>query len=337
MDYNKRQELFIKYQEYFLLLDLLGKGIMIKPHLWEYISRFKKISKSTFERDLKKLEAENMLEIARTSTATIIGLTGPALMYLRNKKSVKAVSTTSIWTNRNLKMSTVKNEYVLNSLLTDVCSLEDLKSSIATTNLLSKTGDNTHVLRHIRERHLKETNLKTHNVQSIDKEITYIRDSAYNKALQLNNKTELNEEGNEIQKIKREVSVRNVTLNNLQSRHIYFKNMGEFSANYYPGGTQTYSAPITFTYLEITDLLGYKKFKSDMDTLSAWLEGIGVSFGKVVIEVVIEPNRRSAIEDTIKEWKRKRLSQFITGDVTFNIVEVDIRNKYIKGLNISLG
>ena len=336
MDYNKRQELFIKYQEYFLILDLLGKGIMIKPHLWEYISRVKKISKSTFERDLKKLEAENMLEIARTSTATIIGSTGPALMLLRNKKYIKEVSTTSIWTNRNLKMSTVKNEYVLNNILSDGCSLEDLKGSIAATNLLSKTGDNTHVLSYIRERHLKETNLKEHNMEKIDKEIKKIGDLAYNRALQLK-KNDLDEEGKKIPKVKRVVSDDSTTLNNLQARHIYFKDMGKFNCRYNPGGEITYSAPITFTYIEITDLLGYQKFKNDMDTLSAWLEGIGVSFGKVIIEVVVEPNRRSAIEDTIKEWKRKRLSQFSTGDVAFNIVEVDVRNKYLKGLNISVG
>lgn len=335
MDNNVRQELFNQHVEYFQILDKLGKGIMIKPHLMEYMAKLNNTNKYKLNRDIDKLHKAKLLDVMKTKSVTIISVTSPSLMFLRNKKSVKEVSTSSVTTNRNLKMSMVKNEYIINTYLSKCNTFEELKSLLEQTNLISKTGDNEQLLKMILRKHKQDTKKKDHNFASLIEEITYIEDSKYNKALQMAS-PKVDDEGNEISKVMREINFTRVSINNLQARHMYWGGMSKFYWKKRVGYSEaTAYTDVTIVYMEVTDLIGYQKFKRDMDILSEWLTS-NVDFGKVTIDIAIEPSRREAMEDTIAQWRRKRISQFCTTNVEFNIVEIDVTNKHLKGLNIAI-
>ena len=336
MDNDLRKELFVQHLEYFHILDKLGKGIIIKPQLEQYILKLNNINKYKFNRDLGRLHDARLIEIMKTKSVTIIRLTKPAIMFLKNKRTLKDVSITTITTNKNLKMSLVKNEYIINTYLDNYCSLVELMAALEETNLIAKTGDNEQLLKKILQKHKQGTKREDHDLKNLHEEIEHINAIKYNKELQIK-KAEFDAEKKEIPKVKKEVNFTRASINNLQARHIYFKKLGEF---YLPinknGKTESgWCSDVELTYVEISDLIRYEKFTRDLDILSEWLSA-NIYFGKVMIEVVIEPNRRSAIEDIINQWHRKRRSQFCTQNVAFKIVEIDVTNKNLKGVNISI-
>lgn len=334
MNNDLRKELFAQYLEYFLVLDKLGKGIMIKPHLQQYMLKLNNINKYKFNRDLDRLHDVRLIEIMKTKSVTIIRLTKPAIMFLKNKKTIKEVSSTTITTNKNLKMSLVKNEYIINTYLDKYCSMLELMAALEETNLVAKTGDNEKLLKGILQKYKDGKKLKDHELKNLREEIEYIKESKHNKELQLQ-KEEFDAGGNKILKIKREINFTRTSINNLQARHIYVKSLGKLYAIRKEHQIPHWCSDVELIYMEISNLMTYEKFKRDLDVISEWLIG-NIRFEKVTIEVVIEPNRRSAIEDTIKQWKRKRMRQFCTLDVMFKIIEIDVTNKYLKGANISI-
>lgn len=328
MDNDLRKDLFVQHLEYFHILDKLGKGIIIKPQLEQYILKLNNINKYKFNRDLGKLHDARLIEVMKTKSVTIIRLTKPAIMFLKNKRTLKDVSITTITTNKNLKMSLVKNEYIINTYLDKCCSLEELMAALQETNLISKSGDNEELLKKILQKYKKDAKIEEHNLYNLLEEISYINTVKYNKQLQL-------QEGTKTSKEKKAAYFTRTSINNLQARHIYFKSLGELYSKKKDRQLPDWYSDVELIYMEVSNLITYEKFKRDLNIISSWLIA-DIYFGKVTIDVVIEPNRRSTIEDTINQWYRKRLSQFCTRNVAFKIVEIDVTNKHLKGVNISI-
>lgn len=323
MSILSRQELFNEYIDYFRILDQLGKGIMIKPQLQRYILKFNDISKDTFARGLRKLEEVKLISVLKTRTVSIIGLTNPAVMLLRNKGSLKKVSASNIWTNRNLKQSTVKNQYIIEMYLEGKNSYDELKLLLDQTNLMSKVGDNACIIKN----HLQREKEFAGFGAAVGRELKYLEGAYENKKSQL--------KGSKSKKS--EITNTEITLNNLQSRHIYFKTLYEAVEKVQNSeGTKTYSAGLEMIYMEVSDLLGREKFERDMDALSSWISTTMAVADAVCVDVVVEPSRAECVAETIKEWHRKRLPQFCLNSVYFQLVEVDIRDKYYRGLNIAI-
>lgn len=334
MDNDLRKELFAQYLDYFHILDKLGKGIMIKPHLQQYMLKLNNINKYKFNRDLDRLHDVRLIEIMKTKSVTIIRLTKQAIMFLKNKKTIKEVSSTTITTNKNLKMSLVKNEYIINTYLDKYCSMLEFMAALEETNLIAKTGDNEKLMKKILKKYNYNGKIKDHDLKNLLEEIEYINDAKHNKELQIQ-KVEFDAQGNEIPKIKKQINFTGISINNLQARHIYVKSIGEIYSKNKDTESPDWVSDIQLSYIEISNLMTYEKFKRDLDVISKWLLG-SIRFGEVTIEVVIEPNRRSAIEHTIKKWNINRLSQFCKPNVMFKIIEIDVTNKYLKGVNISI-
>ena len=300
-----REQLYKEHILYFKVLQELGNGIMIKPHLEQYIIAFCNYGKSKFEKVIKKLAENKLLCVERTNSASIVMLTKPALALLKNKE-VEKVSTSSIRTNLNLKKSMMKNEYILQNYRIDMMGFREvLKMLKEEGNLISKVGDNEHIAKAILA---YSTGTYAYNLEH---EYEYLKAVKINKIAQLKN--------NDIEKV--DVRDKNASINNLQARHMYI--------------TQA-DLDLEIAYFEMTKHINYEKFRADFDILSKCLQFIQCDH--VTINIIIETNRVRAVTATAEEWKRKRLIHFLklAEEVTINIVPVDIQNKYLRGVDICL-
>lgn len=314
-----QKEIYDNYIEYFLIIHKLGKGIMLKPQLIQYISRLYGVSLSTVNRTLKQLEEVKLIRVMRTRTVTIIGLTTPSLALLLNKNDRK-VSVTTIYTNNNLTQSARKNEYIINNLLPSSNNLEHLLVMLDNTNLVSNIGDNAHILTELLKRKHEFKGSMGSSIETIKKEYEYVDTIYKNKQAQLN-------KGNDDDK--KDKKDKKLTINNLQARHLYFKSLGEVKKE----AEGTHGAPLEMVYMEMGDLLTYKKVKRDLEVLNKWVNTTLVVANKVNVCVVVESNRVEAIADTLNDWKRK--GNF-DKPITFNVVPTNVKEKYYKGLTVVL-
>ena len=307
LDEVLRQQLYIRYKLYFKVLDKLGRGIMLKPQLEQYIQKFEGCSKSKFDKVIKELVEQKLIRLERTKSASVLSLTNPSLRLLRNAETQAKVSTSSIRTESNLKKSIVKNEYILQTYLEQTNNFGMLISILEETNLLNANCDNLHIAKIILNRAVD-----TSCDSPAKAEYDYI-DAVYkNKLAQLkHSKIEGNQDVRKKDKM--------VSVNSLQSRHMYITNA---------------ESNFEVTYMEMFKPIGYGKFKADMEVLNKYLQAIPSN--TITINVVVEKHRINTMKEIIKEWERNKLQYFCLTEVTINTIEIDTIEKYMKGVEISI-
>lgn len=311
-----QKDLYYNHIEYFLIIHKLGKGIMLKPQLIQYMTKFSNVSISTINRTLKKLEEVKLIKIIKTKTVSVIGLTTPSLALVMDK-DIKKVSITTIYTNNNLTQSAKKNEYILTNLLSSSNNLDDLLLILDKTNLVSNIGDNVHVLTDVLKRESEFKGSMSSSIDNIRNEINQVKTMYDNKKAQLkNSKTD-----------SKEVINKDITINNLQARHLYFKSLGKAERE----TDGTYGASLEMVYMEMNDLLTFKKIKRDLQVLDNWIDNTLKVANKIYISVIVESNRVEAVSDVLKDWKRKVKSNT---PIFFKVVPIDVNNKYYKGLTV---
>lgn len=313
-----QKDLYFDHIEYFLIIHRLGRGIILKPQLVQYMSKLNGVSISTVNRTLKKLEEVKLIRIIKTKTVSIIGLTTPSLALVMDKDN-KKVSVTNIYTNNNLTHSSRKNEYIINHFLSSSTDLNDLLEVLNNTNLVSNAGDNSHILDDLLKREQEFKGSMKSSIEIIRNELSYVKTSYENKKAQLkNSKAE-----------SKEIINKDITINNLQARHLYFKELGKVQEE----SQGTYAAPLEIVYIEMNDLLNHKKVKRDLSILNEWANTTLTVANRINIYVVVESNRVEAVSDVLKEWKRK--TNFDT-PIYFKVVPIDVNQKYYKGLTVVL-
>lgn len=311
-----QKDLYFNYIEYFLIIHKLGKGIMLKPQLIQYISKFNGVSVSTINRTLNKLEEVKLIKVMKTKTVSVIGLTTPSLALVM-EKDIKKVSITNVYTNNNLTHSARKNEYILNEILPKTDNLDNLLEVLNKTNLVSYTGDNTHILHDLLKRESEFKGSMKSSLGIIKDELNYVKTSYDNKKAQLkNSKAE-----------SKEIINKDITINNLQARHLYFKRLNGAQEE----SEGTYGAALEITYFEMNDLLTLKKVKRDLSILNEWTNTTLTVANKVYVNVIVESNRAEEVSNVLREWKRK--TNFDT-PIYFKVVPIDVNNKYYKGLTV---
>lgn len=299
------RELFNTHIIYFRILDELGKGIMLKPQLEQYIITLCNYSSSNFNKILKLLADSKLVTIERTKTASIVTLTCPSLAMLRDKESSKKVSTSSIRTNANFQKSIVKNEYIIATYLPLYNSYTELIGAIKEGNLINKLGDNLDVAQAILERS------EGVYIQNMQLEVDYIIAMQNNKIAQLKNNT-LN---------KMIADKKDCSLNNLQARHMYITSC---------------DSDVQIAYLEVSKPINLEKLKADMKMLSNCTQFIQAD--TITVDIVVDSNRLIPVNSVVREWERKYIHTLSIPkeQLTINVVSLDITNKYLKGINISL-
>lgn len=315
-----QKDLYLKHIEYFLIIHRLGKGIILKPQLEQYICEFNKISGSTINRTIKQLEEFKLIRIIKTKTVSIIGLTTWSLALLLNKDDRK-VSISTIYTNNNLAQSAKKNEYIITQLLSSLNDLNHLLVILDNTNLVSNIGDNTHILLELLKRESEFKGSMRGSLDIIKDELNYVKTSNDNKKAQLKNS----------KKESKEIINKSITINNLQARHLYFKALGK--AKLENKNESIYSAPLEMVYMEMGNLLTFKKVKRDLEVLDKWLDTTLKVANRVNIYVVVESNRVEAVSDVLKQWKKKVKNN---NPIYFKVIPIDVNNKYYKGLMVVL-
>lgn len=303
-----RKALFEKHKLYLEIVNDFGRGIMIKPHLEQYIITFTKCSNSKFNKDLKKLIDLKLLCLETTQSASIIVITKPALMLLGVKTAQKEISLSGVWTESNFKRSVVKNEYVLKEYVAKCSNYRELRNLLKETNLIKPQGDNIDIAKAILDRAQMTTNAARAE-----------RDYQYIKAVFENKKSNLKNSRAEKTTVTRDKDT--ASINNLQSRHMYITDSNEF---------------FEIAYLEISKKINYEKMKSDMDMLSKCLQHIPVEH--LTIDIVVGATRGRMVEKIVAEWKKKRWGHFIhdKNGLTINIIALDVDNKYFRGTGVDI-
>lgn len=313
-----RRELFKNHTIYLEIVAELGKGIMIKPHLEQYIITYTHCSKSKFNKDLKKLIDLKLLSLETTKAASIIVITKPALALLRGRESQKEVSLSGVWTETNFTRSLMKNEYILDVYAPRCASYRGLIEILNETNLVKSSGANEDIAKVILDRAKG-----TANEDGAEKDYKYIKDSHENKKANLKKRkskkpAEVEPEEADLEEVAKTTITRDknfASINNLQARHMYITDSGEW---------------FELTYMEVSKQLNYAKMKSDMDILSRCLRHIPVAH--VTIDVVIPQSRKRTVEKVVAEWVRKRRIHFAITDITINIITLDVAGKYFRGV-----
>ncbi len=298
---------FKQYKIYFIFLWEYGKGIIIKPQLEQYILQYTDYSKSTFNKHLSYLVSLKLIKIERTHSASIICVTKPLLVLLLGKREQKEVSLTGIWTNIRLSKSIFINEYILREIVPVAPTVKALNLLVGESNLLKSSGDNLDLAELIHAR------LSGANLNGSSRDIKYIKECMHNKKANLKN--------NKLEPVEIIRDKKYGSLNNLQARHMY---VVDSSPNF------------IIAYLEVSAPITYPKFVADINVLQKYLGHADVN--SLTVDVVVGAGSSLAIENILEEWNRKKGPKFLIhkNNLVFNIVPLDLDNKYFKGVRPSV-
>lgn len=306
-----RKALFATHKMYLEIVYNFGGGILLKPQLEQYITTFLGCSVSKVNKDLKKLRDLKLLKLEPTKAVSILVITKPGLMLLKNKKCQQEVSLSGVWTENNFKKSVIKNEFIIAYAIRregcqDYSQLVDLWGK---TNVINREGDNAHIARVILD-----------DVTGTSNELSALRDYNYIKGVLANKRANLkNNDANKMIVPGRDKYF--VSINHLQARHIYII---------------SYPRHFEFVYMEITKKINYQKFKSDMHVLSLYLQNLAVDF--LTIQIVVPINRKKTIQKVVSEWTKKQRGGFVMakGRLKIKLSYLDIDDKYFKGATINI-
>lgn len=283
-----KEEACRSFEDYLKLIYYFGKGVMLVVHLQRYMEHLEGKGKTSVWRDLRELQAKNLIDIHKIHNNSYIKLKKFTLRYLLNKNSSQ--DTKSIrYGFTMIKKSLFINELILNYPLrgSSIDELIDYYSN--NTTFINKDKQNTAILRSLQNKSLNN---------DIQKEIENLNEIYHQQMERLKTK-------NKVNRIKK---LNKFNINNMQNRKIYISSIKEQKIN--------------IVFLDLNDSYTPNKMAENFEKVYQYFSILCPQDIKLKFTVIVSDK-----ENEMKLKKQmQRLSQHLKSKKIYNCFKVQIKN-----------